>query len=105
MLHDLLPILLLFAVSAILGVAILILTNLFGPSRPNPVKLSTYESGKIPVGSPRVHRAQLQALLEGQGLEVGSLGLFGQRLDHAEQAQLGQSLASGMMEHGKSSQW
>ena len=40
MLHDLLPILLLFAVSAILGVAILILTNLFGPSRPNPVKLT-----------------------------------------------------------------
>jgi len=54
MLHDLMPILLLFAVSAILGVAILILTNLFGPSRPNPVKLSTYESGKTPIGGPRV---------------------------------------------------
>jgi NADH-quinone oxidoreductase subunit A len=54
MLHDLMPILLLFAVSAVIGVAILILTHLFGPSRPNPIKLSPYESGKTPVGGPRV---------------------------------------------------
>ncbi len=54
MLHDLLPILLLFAVAAIIGIAILILTHLFGPSRPNPIKLSPYESGKIPVGSGRI---------------------------------------------------
>ena len=54
MLHDLMPILLLFVVSAVIGVAILILTHLFGPSRPNPSKLSPYESGKTPVGSPRI---------------------------------------------------
>lgn len=54
MLHDLVPILLLFAVAAVIGLAILLLTNLFGPSRPNPIKLSPYESGKIPTGGPRV---------------------------------------------------
>ncbi len=54
MLHDLIPILLLFAIAAVMGLAILLLTHLFGPKRPNPVKLSAYESGKIPVGGPRV---------------------------------------------------
>ncbi|HNW58554.1 MAG TPA: NADH-quinone oxidoreductase subunit A [bacterium] len=54
MLHDLLPLLLLFAVAAFLGGAILLLTHLFGPSRPNPLKLSAYESGKIPIGGPRI---------------------------------------------------
>ena len=54
MLIDYLPILLLFVVAAGFGTVNLIATHLFGPRRPNRVKLSPYESGVPPVGDARL---------------------------------------------------
>jgi NADH-quinone oxidoreductase subunit A len=45
MLGEYLPILLFLAVSAVVGVALLILGNLLGPKRPESDKLSPYECG------------------------------------------------------------
>ncbi len=54
MLHDIVPILLMFIVAAGITGAILILTHLVGPHKPGKIKLMPYESGKDPVGSPRI---------------------------------------------------
>ena len=45
MLAEYLPILIFLAVAGILGVVLLALGFLFGPSRPDPEKLSAYECG------------------------------------------------------------
>ena len=45
MLAEYLPILIFLAVAGILGVVLLALVFLFGPSRPDPEKLSAYECG------------------------------------------------------------
>ena len=54
MLIDYLPIVILLAVVAGFAVVTLILTHLCGPRKPNPVKLSPYESGVPPVGDARL---------------------------------------------------
>lgn len=54
MLHDLIPILLMFVVAAGITGAILLLTYFLGPRRPGDVKLSPYESGKEASGDARV---------------------------------------------------
>ena len=45
MLGEYLPILLFFAVSAVVGIALLVLGRLLGPRRPDAAKLSPYECG------------------------------------------------------------
>ena len=47
------PIFLMLGVGLFLGIVFLTLHKLLGPSRPNPEKLSTYESGMPPVKSAR----------------------------------------------------
>ncbi len=54
MLVDYLPIVILMLVAGGFAVATLAATHLFGPRRPNPVKLSPYESGVPPVGDARL---------------------------------------------------
>ncbi|MCY3766255.1 MAG: NADH-quinone oxidoreductase subunit A [Gemmatimonadetes bacterium] len=54
MLVDYLPIVILMAVAVGFAAVSLIITHLFGPRRPNPVKLSPYESGVPPVGDARL---------------------------------------------------
>jgi NADH-quinone oxidoreductase subunit A len=54
MVTDIIPVLLLFIVAGGIVVAILVLSYLFGPSRPGAIKLSPYESGKEPVGDARL---------------------------------------------------
>ncbi|MDP4176662.1 MAG: NADH-quinone oxidoreductase subunit A, partial [Bacteroidota bacterium] len=39
------------AVSVVFSIAVIFSSKLFGPQRPNPEKLSTYESGMKPVGT------------------------------------------------------
>lgn len=51
MLIEYLPLLIAVAVAVIFGVVTVFSSKLFGPQRPNPEKLSTYESGMKPVGS------------------------------------------------------
>lgn len=47
------PIVLMISVAIILGLLFYLLHRLLGPHRPNPEKLSTYESGMPPVRSAR----------------------------------------------------
>ena len=54
MLIDYLPIVILLVVAAGFAAAILVLTHLVGPRRPNPIKLSPYESGLPPIGDARL---------------------------------------------------
>ena len=48
---------------------------------------------------------EAEAFLEGQGLGLRQVGLLGERLGHAEEAQLDQPVMGRMIEHGRSSQW
>ena len=54
MLVDYLPIVILMLVAGGFAAVSLAATHLFGPHRPNPVKLSPYESGVPPVGDARL---------------------------------------------------
>jgi NADH-quinone oxidoreductase subunit A len=47
---DYLPILIFFLIAGLFGVIALVVPAFLGPSRPSPVKLKAYESGKIPYG-------------------------------------------------------
>ncbi len=51
MILDYIPIFLVLIFSAIVGGAIILSSRIFGPYRPNKIKLMPYESGKIPVGT------------------------------------------------------
>jgi NADH-quinone oxidoreductase subunit A len=51
MILDYIPVFLVLIISAIFGAATVYSSKLFGPFRPNKVKLLSYESGKDPVGS------------------------------------------------------
>ena len=51
MLFDYIPIFLVFGFAAIFAVATVYSSNIFGPKRPTPEKLSTYESGMKPIGT------------------------------------------------------
>ncbi|MFN7640606.1 MAG: NADH-quinone oxidoreductase subunit A [bacterium] len=53
MLQDYLGFVVMFAVAALLGLALPILHQLLGPRRPNYKKLMPYESGMDPIGSAR----------------------------------------------------
>lgn len=48
-----LPVLILLAASAALGLGVIIFGYLVRPKRPYPLKLTPYESGNPPVGEPR----------------------------------------------------
>lgn len=50
---DYLPILILLMVATTLAVVALLLGSFLGPRKSNPAKLSTYESGKMPIGDAR----------------------------------------------------
>jgi len=50
---DYLPILMLLFVSGAIAVVAIVLPSLLGPKNPNPVKLQPYESGMIPLTSPK----------------------------------------------------
>jgi NADH-quinone oxidoreductase subunit A len=52
-LTDSLPIVVMAALAVLFGVASLVVSRMFRPHRPNPVKLSAYESGNDPVRLPR----------------------------------------------------
>ena len=54
MLIDYLPIVIMLAVVAGFAFVNLVVTHVFGPRRPNPIKLSPYESGVPPVGDARL---------------------------------------------------
>ena len=54
MLIDYLPIVILLAVALGFALVNLAITHLLGPRRPDPVKLSPYESGVPPVGDARL---------------------------------------------------
>ena len=54
MLNQYTPILILFLVAVGFGAAIVILSYLSGPRKPNPIKLSPYESGIPPRGDARL---------------------------------------------------
>ena len=54
MLIDYLPILILSLIAVGFAATTLILTHVIGPRRPNPSKLSVYESGAVPVGDARL---------------------------------------------------
>ncbi|MEG8945903.1 NADH-quinone oxidoreductase subunit A [Rosettibacter firmus] len=51
MILDYIPIFLVLIFSGIVGGAIILSSRIFGPYRPNKVKLMPYESGKDPVGT------------------------------------------------------
>jgi NADH-quinone oxidoreductase subunit A len=51
MLEHYLPIFILMGVAVIFAASSIIISIVFGPKRPNPEKLSIYESGVEPVGS------------------------------------------------------
>jgi len=53
MLINYLPIILIMGFAALLAAAMVKFSSLFGPSKPNKEKLSTYESGMEPIGSAR----------------------------------------------------
>jgi NADH-quinone oxidoreductase subunit A len=53
MLINYLPIAMMMAIAVIFGVLMTNLSKWIGPKRPNYQKLSTYESGMIPVGTTR----------------------------------------------------
>ncbi len=51
MIIDYIPIFLVLIVAAIFSAAVIFSYKLLGPSRPNKIKLMSYESGKDPVGT------------------------------------------------------
>jgi len=51
MIEQYIPIFIVFTVAAVIAAGMVATSGLFGPQRPNPEKLSTYESGMKPVGS------------------------------------------------------
>jgi len=51
MIEQYIPIILVLVVAAVFATAIIFSSKLFGPQRPNKVKLMPYESGKNPVGT------------------------------------------------------
>jgi len=53
MIEQYIPLFLVLAFATIFSIAVIISSKLFGPQRPNQEKLSTYESGMIPVGTTR----------------------------------------------------
>ena len=53
MLHNYIPLAMMMAVAAIFGVVMANLSKWIGPRRPNFDKLSTYESGMVPIGTTR----------------------------------------------------
>lgn len=53
MLGSYIPILIIMIFAVIFGAASIFASKFFGPKNPNPVKLSTYESGMEPVGTAR----------------------------------------------------
>ena len=53
MLQSYIPILIIICFAAILSIVFIFASKIFGPKNPNPVKLSTYESGMEPVGTAR----------------------------------------------------
>ena len=52
MLSDYLPIVAMAVLAVVFGVASLVVSRAFRPDRPNPVKLSAYESGNDPIRLP-----------------------------------------------------
>ncbi len=50
---DYLPILILVILATAIAVLAIVFPSLFGPQKPDAVKLSTYESGKLPIGPAR----------------------------------------------------
>ena len=56
MLRDYLPIVVLAALALVFAVASLLVSRLFRPNNPNPVKLSAYECGNEPVRLPKGER-------------------------------------------------
>jgi NADH-quinone oxidoreductase subunit A len=53
MLSSYIPILLIMICAVVFAFASIFASKFFGPKNPNPVKLSTYESGMEPVGTAR----------------------------------------------------
>lgn len=53
MLEQYLPILIIVGIAVSLAVILMFVSQIFGPKRPNVVKLSPYESGMDPVGEAR----------------------------------------------------
>lgn len=51
--HNYIPIFVMLGVGVFIGIVFLVLQKVLGPSRPNPEKLSTYESGMPPVRTAR----------------------------------------------------
>lgn len=51
MIEEYIPIFLVLGIAAIIGLAMVSTSKIFGPQRPNPEKTSTYESGMKPVGT------------------------------------------------------
>ena len=51
--HYYIPIVIMITIGVVLGVLFYFLHSILGPHRPNPEKLSTYESGMPPVRSAR----------------------------------------------------
>lgn len=51
MIEQYIPIFLVIVTAAIFGAAVVFSSKLFGPQRPNDIKISPYESGKKPVGN------------------------------------------------------
>lgn len=51
MLNNYIPILIIFIFAVIFALVNVFASKIFGPKNPNPVKLSTYESGMDPVGT------------------------------------------------------
>lgn len=52
---DFLPILMLIVIATFFSTVALVLPTFLGPRKPSDVKLTTYESGKLPIGRPRRH--------------------------------------------------
>jgi len=50
---DYLPILIFFVIGGLFGIVAMVVPAFLGPHRPNPTKLKTYESGKVPYGDAR----------------------------------------------------
>src|SRR3989339_2015900 len=51
--QNYIPIFVMLGVGVLIGIVFLTLQKLLGPSRPNPEKLSTYESGMPPIRTAR----------------------------------------------------
>jgi NADH-quinone oxidoreductase subunit A len=51
MIIDYIPIFLVIIVAAVFGGVVVLSSTIFGPQRPNKIKLMTYESGKDPIGT------------------------------------------------------